>query len=309
MSFRLFMYYCALVGGWSALIGWLFGQVFSPSEPLAESGIRGMFLGMLVALGLSLVDALWNFSFRQLGPISLRVSVAVLVGAVGGLVGGIVGFLLYDATNLSLFFVVGWALTGLLIGASIGAFELVSSLMQRSELRAARHKLFKCVVGGAAGGLFGGAMALLLKLGWLRVFADKNEESLWSPTAMGFVGLGMCIGLLVGLAQVILKEAWVRVEAGFRRGREIILTKERTAIGRAEDCDIGLFGDSAAEKHHASIVQAGSRFYLENATSNGGTFVNDQPVKDRVALRSGDLIRLGKSMLRFNERPKRTKEK
>ena len=74
---------------------------------------------------------------------------------------------------------------------------------------------------------------------------------------MGFVALGMCIGLLVGLAQVILKEAWIKVEAGFRSGREMILAKDKTSIGRAEGVDIPLFGDAAVGRLHAHIVQRG----------------------------------------------------
>ena len=31
-------------------------------------------------------------------------------------------------------------------------------------------------------------------------------------------------------------------------GREIMLTKDETTIGRAESCDIGLFGDNAIER-------------------------------------------------------------
>lgn len=311
MSFRLFVYYCALVGGWSALAAWLFGRALSPANELGKNGVRGLFLGMLVALGLGLVDALWNYSARRPGQVLARVGVAVLVGGVGGLVGGLVGYLLYDATNLTAVFVLGWTLTGLLIGASVGVFEVLVSLVRRKEVRAARGKLFKCLLGGTAGGLLGGLLALFLRLGWGKVFdePDRNlDETLWTPNAFGFVALGTCIGLLVGLAQVILKEAWVKVEAGFRPGRELVLAKERTTMGRAEGNDIGLFGDQAVEKQHASIVRAGNRFYLEPADAANGTTVNDQPVKGRTALRAGDLIRVGKSALRFHERQRRASE-
>src|SRR5262245_54807089 len=100
MSFRLFIYYCALCGAWSALVGWLGGCWFSPelAEGAAEgaarirqAGIRGLFLGLMVALGLGLVDALWSLGSRRWGEVSLRVLVAVLVGAVGGLIGGMLG--------------------------------------------------------------------------------------------------------------------------------------------------------------------------------------------------------------------------
>ena len=112
----------------------------------------------------------------------------------------------------------------------------------------------------------------------------------------------MFIGLLIGLAQVFLKEAWIRVEKGRRAGRELILTREKTTIGRAEACDIGLFGDNQIEKLHASILLAGNRYYVEDEKTPAGTFVNDQPVVGRVALKSGDLIRVGGSVLCFRER-------
>ena len=46
------------------------------------------------------------------------------------------------------------------------------------------------------------------------------------------------------------------VEAnGFRPGRQILLTRPETTIGRAESCDIGLFGDPAVERLHARITR------------------------------------------------------
>src|SRR5438093_9336323 len=124
-------------------------------------------------------------------------------------------------------------------------------------------------IGGTVGGILGGALSLAIKLVFGVVFSGKNPDGMLTPTAAGFVALGMCIGLLVGLAQVILKEAWIKVEAGFRPGREMILSKENTTIGRAEGCDIGLFGDPLIEKVHASIIQAGSRYYLEDPGTPG----------------------------------------
>ena len=44
-----------------------------------------MMLGILVALGLSLVDCLWNLSVRHFGQFIMRIGVALLVGGVGGL--------------------------------------------------------------------------------------------------------------------------------------------------------------------------------------------------------------------------------
>jgi hypothetical protein len=308
MSFRLFIYYCALCGGWAAFAGWYLGFRLAPENLVGRAGIKGLFLGLTVALGLGVVDALWNLPLTRIGQVVLRVGVALLVGGVGGLIGGMVGQLLLQATNMELFFVLGWTITGLLIGTSIGVFEILSSLVRQQDVSGASKKLIKCLAGGTVGGLLGGMLAMFLKIGWEKVFHAKDANTLWSPTAMGFVALGMCIGLLVGLAQVILKEAWLRVEAGFRPGREMILAKERTTIGRAEGCDLGLFGDNTVERLHASILLAGNRYYVEDAGTPAGTFVNEQKVAGRAPLQAGDLIRVGKSALRFNERQRRTSE-
>jgi hypothetical protein len=308
MSFRLFIYYCALCGGWAAFLGWFAGRLSAPdpaAHDVQSAAVNGLWLGLLVALGLGLVDALWNLSLGRFGLIALRAGVALLVGALGGLIGGFLGQLLFLLWGP--FYVIGWTLTGLLIGASVGAFELLVALVTSFDVDAAVRKLLKGLAGGAAGGLIGGALSLLLRGAWAGVFSAKDPAHLWSPTATGFVALGMCIGLLVGLAQVVLREAWVKVEAGFRAGRELILAKERTTVGRAEACDIGLFGDPGVEKLHAQIVLAGNRYYVEDANTPSGTFVNDQPVAGRAPLRSGDLIRVGRSLLRFRERQKRTR--
>jgi hypothetical protein len=306
MSFRLFIYYCALCGGWAALIGWGIGRVLSPEAEIGKVGIMGAFLGLSVALGLGFVDALWNVPMRQFGQVLARVGTAVLVGLVGGLLGGMLGQVLYSATGgMGLFLVVGWTLTGLLVGISIGTFEVLSSMIRKADLSGSWKKLINGLIGGTAGGLLGGILALLLRTAAARIFSDKDVEKLLSPTATGFVALGICIGLLIGLAQVILREAWIKIESGRRAGREMILSKEKTTIGRAEACDIGLFGDNAIERLHAQILLAGNRYYLEDAKTAAGTFINDQPVAGRVPLRSGDRIRVGNSVLCFRERQRR----
>jgi pSer/pThr/pTyr-binding forkhead associated (FHA) protein len=127
---------------------------------------------------------------------------------------------------------------------------------------------------------------------------------LWSPAAWGFVALGVCIGLLIGLAQVILKEAWLRVEQGFRVGRELILSRPETTIGRAEACDLGLFGDPNVGRFHARILRERGRHILEDMGSPLGTFVNDERIQGRKELRGGDLIRMGRNVLRYEERSK-----
>ena len=144
------------------------------------------------------------------------------------------------------------------------------------------------------GELFGASEAVELK--------NKFPKS---SVAVGLVILGMCIGLLIGLAQVLLKEAWVRVERGFKAGREMMLMKPETSIGRAEGVDIALFGDMGVEKKHARIVQKKDRYYLVDDNTPGGTYINGERIYGSAPLSNGDLISMGRSEVRFQEKAKR----
>jgi hypothetical protein len=304
MSFRLFIYYCALCGGGGAYLGWALGRALAaPSGTLAQ-GVKGLFLGLAVALALGLVDALGSLSLRRFHAGAGRVLTAVFVGSMGGLLGGLLGQVLYEKSPQGGFFVLGWTLTGLLIGLSLGIFDLMVGVLQGQDPRGALRKVRNGILGGTAGGLLGGCLALALHGLLGDLLAGKPVGRLWTPSAWGFVALGACIGLLIGLAQVILKEAWIRVEAGFRPGRELLLTKPEVTLGRAESCDVGLFGDAAVERIHARIHRSGDAFVLSDAGTAAGTYVNDEPLRGPRQLQSGDRIRMGRCVLSFGERRK-----
>jgi FHA domain len=302
MSFRLFVYWCALCGGWAAAAGWLFGRTAN-GDVLGRAGLRGMYLGLLIALALCVVDALWVFSLRQLRQVLPRVLLCTSVGAVGGLLGGVVGQLLFDWKSWAAFLVFGWGLTGMMVGLSLATYDLLRGWVLEEDLRGARRKVLRGILGGAFGGLVGGILDWELTEGGLS-FLPQND-SLWSPSLTGFIVLGLCIGLSIGVAQVALRQAWLLVEAGFRKGRELPLNKPVLTIGRAESCDIGMFGDAGIDKLHARILRQGNRYLIADADSTGGTYVNGQRIGDPTPLRSGDLIQLGSSLLRFRERQKR----
>jgi hypothetical protein len=303
MSFRSYIYYCALGGGCGAYVGWVLGRLALVRDHIGRAGLQGLLLGMMVALLVGLVDALWSASSRQAGHLAGRVLVAMAVGVLGGFLGGFVGQVLYFRWQHSAALLFGWTLTGLLIGAAPGMYDLLARLMNSEDLRGARRKIVNGLVGGSVGGLVGGVLFVLLGQAWSALLRGR-EDDFWSPGATGFVVLGLCIGLLIGLAQVVLKEAWLKVEAGFRPGREWILGKPEVTLGRAEGCDVGLFGDRGVERVHARIRREGDLFVLCDADSATGTFVNDERLRGPRVLHSGDAIRLGRCVLRFGERRK-----
>jgi hypothetical protein len=308
MSFRLFIYYCCLCGAWAAFAAWGLVElagIRSLEPPLLRDVLTSLLLGLLLAAAVGAVDALFNAAGPQRFA---RVGVSLLVGLGGGLLGGLVGGVLYGVlrwvlnADLPFLRVPGWMLVGAAIGASVGVYDCLAALASRGDSGPALRKVRNGVLGGVLGGFVGGVLfeAFLLVSGLQQVVALTH-----SSLAAGLVIVGLCVGLLIGLAQVILKEAWVRIESGRRAGKEVLVAKDELTIGRAESCDIGIFGDAAVEKLHARIRLKGNHYLLEDADTPGGTFVNDRRVAASAPLRSGDLIRVGNSLLRFGERQKR----
>jgi hypothetical protein len=303
MSFRLFVYYSTLIGAWAALVAWALARLLAPGTAVAGAVIYTLFLALTVAFGLSLVDALWNFRPTQLLSILGRVAAAMFFALLGAAAcGGLGGLVSLYAPRL--IFLVVWIGLGFLVGLSISLFDTFAGLA-RKDVRRPLAKLLKCVAGGTVGGLLGGGIAFVLRFYVGELLGDDGGNTLWAPTEFGFVILGGSIGLLVGLSQVFLLEAWIKVESGFRAGRDLILSRERSVIGRAEGSDIALFGDNGVEKQHALILLDHGAYYLEPLPDTPGTYINEQPVSARTKLVTGDLIRVGKSLLRFNQRRKR----
>jgi pSer/pThr/pTyr-binding forkhead associated (FHA) protein len=113
---------------------------------------------------------------------------------------------------------------------------------------------------------------------------------------------GAAIGLFIGLVETLLKQAWIRVVQGRNEGREYVISKTRTTIGRDELSDIGLFGDQNVMPLHAVIDLAPSGRYLLRDSGNGaGTLVNGQKAPE-FTLRDGDLIMVASMKLEFHEK-------
>jgi hypothetical protein len=123
--------------------------------------------------------------------------------------------------------------------------------------------------------------------------------------AIAIVVLGALIGFFIGLVSELLKRAWLMVvrsqSRNAREGREYPLMKPVMIIGRAEESDVGLFGDASVLPHHAIIRREGKNYFV-NGTAGGQLIVNRQPVSGRQELKSGDRIEVGGTMFVFRER-------
>ncbi|MET0283156.1 MAG: GGDEF domain-containing protein [Polyangiales bacterium] len=84
---------------------------------------------------------------------------------------------------------------------------------------------------------------------------------------------------------------------GAEIGRRISLSDREVVIGRATNADLQIDAESVS-RTHAVLSRNARGFFLRDQGSTNGTFVNDQPIRERM-LKDGDQIRIGRAMLKF----------
>jgi hypothetical protein len=97
------------------------------------------------------------------------------------------------------------------------------------------------------------------------------------------------------------KEArWIfKVLSGADQGREYIANTKEIPIGRHPE-NLILLRDPKASRFHAVIHLKGSRLVLEDLDSTNGTRVNGEFVVNKRAVFSGDLIKIGETIIKVS---------
>ncbi|HVX64514.1 MAG TPA: FHA domain-containing protein [Pirellulales bacterium] len=290
MSLARLVYYSALIGGWAALAGWALAELlfFRSGNPLGRVSVAaiGAMVGGAIGAGLAVVAGMANGRWQDFVRRGLP---GLLGGALGGAAGSLLGDVLY---SLGLPRALGWMIVGLAIGSSEGLYERSAS------------KLRNGLVGGALGGLLGGFLFDPIQR-WI------EHGSGMSSRATAFVILGVAIGALVGLAQVVLRQAWLTVLDGYRSGRQLILSQPRIMLGRGDHLSLPFIGpmNRDLESEHVMLTrQAGGAYLVEDNHTRLGTRLNNQPLLQPTLLKDGDVIKFGSNFVRFNERRRRRGE-
>ncbi|MHB1457555.1 MAG: FHA domain-containing protein, partial [Armatimonadota bacterium] len=302
------------LGACSGLLAWILidfngfyqlppqGGASTFQELIREEAFVGIIFGSLVGLAMGLVNGIGTGSASRLRRELLW---GAAVGIMGGLLGLIIGQWFYGGLhhgidNYSKYPVIGpvafmgmvlvrgigWGFIGLFIG-------LVQGIPSKSK-KAAKHG----AIGGLIGGLLGGMLFEIVPYIIPPIMTNPGIIS----RGISMTITGASIGLFIGLIQNILKQAWIRVVAGRNEGKEFIISKTRTTIGRDELADIPLFGDMNISQLHAVIdSDIPGKYLLRDAGSTSGMAVNNQRVPEQ-ALRDGDIIQIGKMSLEFHEK-------
>ncbi|MGC6506975.1 MAG: FHA domain-containing protein [Myxococcota bacterium] len=87
-------------------------------------------------------------------------------------------------------------------------------------------------------------------------------------------------------------------DAGTPDERTYPFTGEKYTIGRSQDNDIVIKGDSKVSRHHCKLFRRSSQFYIEDQHSSNGTVVNSELINER-RLFGGEEIKVGETTFIF----------
>jgi hypothetical protein len=123
--------------------------------------------------------------------------------------------------------------------------------------------------------------------------AVSNESIVLSPGQASALGMGRRSG--AGTVVVVRSPV-------LRAGDRYPLDSAAITIGRSGDNDLELRGDQYASAQHARIEPRGADVWVEDDGSTNGTYVNGTQIEAPRRLKSGDVVRVGETELRYEDR-------
>lgn len=262
----------ALVGGF---IGLALGAVDGIVCRLLRRALIGGAMGFVVGfIGGFISNILANLAYSPLSELAMRQE----GDSVSGLSG--IGFLLQTGGRS-----LAWGLAGITMG-----------LGQGIALRSKRLFIYG-LIGGVIGGLLGG-MAFdpvdMIFLGGL-----KPSSHISRLIGIAFVGLG--VGAMIGIVELLARDAWLRMTAGPLAGKEFLIFKDVMNIGSSPRSDIYLFNDPEVAELHATIRAVGDECEIENKNDYPPVLLNGRALK-RSRLRHSDEIKIGRTVFVYEKR-------
>jgi len=238
---------------------------------------------------------------------------ALICGVVGLLVGFIGGFMSHIAANLAygpLHALAAKQTTGSL--GSLSTFGFLIQMIGRSlawclagmamglgqgiALRSKRLLIYG-LLGGVIGGLVGG---LLFDPIDLLILGPDKPSAHWSRL-IGFAVIGLGVGAMIGVVELLARDAWLRMTQGPLTGKEFLLFKDVMSIGSSPKADIYLFNDPQVGEQHAVIRAVGDECEIEARQKTLPVLLNNRPL-ERARLRHGDNVTIGRTSFVFQRR-------
>jgi hypothetical protein len=249
-------------------------------RPLADMITFGI-VGSALAVCITATEGLLA---RSLSRATQYAKEAAIIGFAWGGLGVLVGDAIFDATTdlrgryailLWLFRAIGWCAAGASAGFASGVAD----------------ELFVRILRGLIGGAIGGAIGGLLFDPICYIFGAGAMSRL-----VGFIVLGLCVGLLVRLAATLTRRAWLVILEGKGKGREIVLDLPEVTLGKNELVEVLLLGANDVAGRHARLTRNADGAWLEELE---GTIEVDGHRGRRLPVKNGSTITLGSVKLAF----------
>ena len=295
-------FYLGLAGLLGAFLAWLF------CEPSFEDGLNATDWGNVWILPLMVILMSVGYGTAE-SAIERSWTRALLRGLASIGLGLVLGFFFYAMANymynllLRLLFGApeNWdpkhPLFWLCRGLAWAVFGIVGGLIFGIVSKSGK----KCIYGMLGGAIGAGIGGLLFDP--ISSMTGGAEAS--RAIGMSIVGAGT--GIAMGLVESALKERWLYIAAGPLAGKQFILYRDHTTIGKQQSCDVYLFKDPSILDQHAVIELRAERSVL---TAYGDVMVSGQHVARKMTrlLTSGDTIQIGRYAFQYSEKVKKAEQ-
>lgn len=280
-------------------------------KSLAQLSSRSHAIGLVIfALVAGMIGLFLGAADGLVCRVPRRALVCGVVGLLVGLVGGVVSSLLANIAYAPLSALAmkqsgdsGSVLSTFGFGIQIvgralawGMAGLAMGLGQGIALRSTRllcYGLIGGVVGGLLGGLFFDPIDLIL-------LGPDKPSAHWSRL-IGFAVIGASVGGMIGVVELLARDAWLRMTQGPLAGKEFLVFKEVMNIGASPRSDIYLFNDPLVAADHAVLRATGETCEIEARQTQHPLLINDRSVT-RARLRHGDSVTIGRTVFVFQQR-------
>src|SRR5207249_4807280 len=111
---------------------------------------------------------------------------------------------------------------------------------------------------------------------------------------IGLMVIGASVGAMIGVVELLARDAWLRMTEGPLAGKEFLIFKDTMNVGSAPSSDIYLFNDNAVLGQHATLRAVGDECEIESKDKVQQVQINGRSLSS-ARLRHGDKITIGRT--------------
>src|SRR6201999_4304370 len=131
------------------------------------------------------------------------------------------------------------------------------------------------LIGGIAGGLLGGLLFDPIEM----FLSGKDRADAGMSRMVGFTVIGVTVGAMIGLVELLARDAWLAMTEGPLRGKEFLIFKDIMKVGSSPRSDLYLFNDPLVAENHAVIRALGEDCEIEAVQNTHPLAVNSSLVR------------------------------